>query len=238
MPLLTDDHLLSVLVHLKNSDFLLNLYCQHDYIRHLAHARPNTLFSHTYIIAKMPSDRLLLATLAHSTCPEIDLTTLFIKAVQHNHLHTCTFLLNSGKVDPAANNNTPLLQAVHKGHTNIVKLLLDTNKVDPAANDNDPLRWAARNGYIEIVRLLIHTHKVNPAAENNEALTRAVIYGYTDIVKLLLDTGKVDFAANGNELLHRAHRYAHTSIVKLLYDAIPHSLVTKKTRASLTNFIQ
>jgi ankyrin repeat protein len=223
MVFLTDNVVFSIFLHFKDTKFLLNVYRQYDSIRRLAHARPNTLFSHARVIDRMPSDRLLLATLSDPTCPNINLDKLFVDVVHRDYRLTCKFLLAADKVDPAADNNAAFWWAVARGDIELVGLLLDTDEVDPAANDNKALIQASTHGYTDIVKLLLNTNEVDPAAKDNAALWGAIIHDHTEIVRLLLDTNKV-----GSSAIDKACNWTYTDnteIIRLLRDANKRALV-------------
>src|SRR3984885_13830571 len=138
---------------------------------------------------------------------------LFV-ASKKGHHQLVNLLLNSGKVDPAADDNYAIGLASEKGHGKVVKLLLTVPDVDPAARDNYPIRYASENGHVELVKLLLKDMRVDPTADSNYAIRFASENGHTEVVKLLLAVKGVDPTADNNYAIRSASRNGHIELVK------------------------
>jgi len=141
------------------------------------------------------------------------LTEYFIKYVE------------SGKVDPSADDNTAIRWASENGNLNIIKYLISLDKsygIDPSASVNHAIRIAAFNGHLDIVKYLISLDKsygIDPSASDNTAIRLAAKYGRLDIVKYLMSLDKsykVDPSADDNYAIRYAAQNGHLDIVKYL----------------------
>lgn len=94
---------------------------------------------------------------------ESDYNTLMLWACKNGHSEVVSVLLESGKANPAANENEALSLATENGFTAIVDLLLKDNRVKPGASQEKALLNAAKKGYFEIVQLLLNNGHVPPS---------------------------------------------------------------------------
>ena len=64
-------------------------------------------------------------------------------------------LLETGEVNPAAEDNEAVMEATWQGYYEIVRMLLERREVNPAANNNEAIRLAFQYGYTDIVRMML-----------------------------------------------------------------------------------
>ncbi|KAI8892337.1 hypothetical protein BC833DRAFT_612022 [Globomyces pollinis-pini] len=125
-------------------------------------------------------------------------------------------LLEDGRSDPSANDNSAIKIASDDGHTEIVKMLLNDERVDPSADDNYAIGSVPIFGHTEIVRMLLQDERVDPSAYDNLAIRFASERGHTDIVRMLLKDERVDPSADINSAVLYASERGHTEIVQIL----------------------
>ena len=70
-------------------------------------------------------------------------------------------LLEDGRVDPSAEDNSAIRCSSRFGHAEVVKLLLQDKRVNPSADYNDAIREAAKYGHAEVVNLLLSDERVD-----------------------------------------------------------------------------
>ena len=118
-------------------------------------------------------------------------------------------LLETGKTDPAADNDYCLRWSSTKGYTEIVRLLIETGRVQLNACNNTPLKWASRNGHVDIVRMLL----AHSLSDNNDDNNYSASSSSSSNSRY-----NVDVAADGDYALSWARNNRHYGVVKLLED--------------------
>ena len=100
-------------------------------------------------------------------------------------------LLEDGRADPTALDNSAIRLSARNGYDKVVKLLLDWVgpngiRVDPAALHNSAIQSSARNGHDKVVKLLLEDGRADPAEEDNYAIQAGAEHGHDKVVQLLL----------------------------------------------------
>ena len=113
--------------------------------------------------------------------------------------------VESGNIDPSANNNYAIGWAAENGQLELVKYLMSLPKsygIDPSAGNNGAIRWAAENGHLDVVKYLMSLHKeysIDPSDRDNYAIRGAVENGHLETVKYLLSLDKLKSSLNDDE---------------------------------------
>eukprot|EP01117_Protostelium_nocturnum_P001196 TRINITY_DN11518_c0_g1_i1.p1 TRINITY_DN11518_c0_g1~~TRINITY_DN11518_c0_g1_i1.p1 ORF type:complete len:362 (-),score=95.07 TRINITY_DN11518_c0_g1_i1:168-1253(-) len=124
-------------------------------------------------------------------------------------------LLEVGKGNPGAYNNSLFRLAVKYDRIEVVKILLKDPRIDPTAFHSESLISSVRNENLEIFKMLINDGRVEVNTESNLALKIAVL-GNSEIFNLLLEHPSVDPSADDNRPLQEAAWKGKIDNIKVL----------------------
>jgi hypothetical protein len=123
------------------------------------------------------------------------------------------FLLEDGRLDPGANDNSAIYRAVMNCHTEIVVLLLADKRVDPSKANV----WnAVRSDITDLIDICLKDGRFDPSVEDHSAFIEAISKGHTHLVTEFLKHPNVDPSSNDNAGLKRALQNKNGEIVQLL----------------------
>jgi ankyrin repeat protein len=137
-------------------------------------------------------------------------------AVRSGCIAVVKLLLEDGRVNPGANDNSAINVACWLGHSSILKLLLKDPRTDPSDGNNVILLTAVERGYYRIVRRLLMDPRVDPSDNHNPAIIAAANHGNAPILELLLKDGRADPKIMNSAPLSFAAILGHYKIVKIL----------------------
>ena len=119
----------------------------------------------------------------------IDPNHALCMAAYNGNTDMVKLLIDSGKADPAADNQCAVRSATIRGYTPVVKLLMEYKGVDTKV----AFRLACETGHVEMVKMLIDSDKVNLTDPTDHyVLCWAARNGHDKVVELLLDWGRID----------------------------------------------
>lgn len=157
--------------------------------------------------------------------PSVKYERVFSTACRSGYTNTVRLILETGYVNPSADEDDALFWTVVQGHAGIVRLLLAQPSVDPTRHySKEPnfeecgtlLTIASRRGHVEVVKALLEDGRVDPRDKESECLSVASWVGNVEVVQALLEDGRAEPDWNTNYMLVIAADDGDVDVTRML----------------------
>ncbi|KNC86258.1 hypothetical protein SARC_01580 [Sphaeroforma arctica JP610] len=116
---------------------------------------------------------------------------VFTMAIRRGNLAIVKLLLQDGRADPAARDNTAFVLACRTGRLGVVRLLLQDPRIDPTAQESSAFILAVRKKNRNVVRVLLQDGRIDPGANIDAAIACGVKSNWVKMAKKLLQDHRV-----------------------------------------------